>query len=125
MSLQSLRFLRPGRPSRLVTFLTAGVAVLAVTGCTGNSSDDDSSDDAKGGATTAAAAGSNDETGDTVTIGFSAPAADHGWMGSITASAKAEADKYDDVDLKVAEGTNDVNLQISQVETFKIGRAHV
>jgi ribose transport system substrate-binding protein len=117
MSLQSLRFLRPGRPSRVLSFLTAGVAVLAVTACTGNSSDDSESD-AKGGATTAAAAGSNDETGDTVTIGFSAPAADHGWMGSITASAKAEADKYDDIDLKVAEGTNDVNLQISQVETF-------
>ena len=32
--------------------------------------------------------------------------------------AKAEAEKYADVELKVAEGTNDVNLQISQVETF-------
>ena len=32
----------------------------------------------------AAAAGSNDEAGDTVTIGFSAPAADHGWMAAIT-----------------------------------------
>ena len=30
----------------------------------------------------------------------------------------AEAEKYDDVELQVAEGTNDVNLQISQVETF-------
>ena len=62
--------------------------------------------------------GSNDEAGDTVVIGFSAPAADHGWMGSITESAQAEAEKYDDVELQVAEGTNDVNLQISQVETF-------
>ena len=39
-------------------------------------------------------------------------------MGSITESAKKEAEKYDDVELQVAEGTNDVNLQISQVETF-------
>ena len=36
----------------------------------------------------------------------------------ITNAAKAEAEKYDDVDLKVAEGTNDVSPQISQVETF-------
>ena len=60
----------------------------------------------------------NDETGDTVTIGFSAPAADHGWMGAITRAAIAEAERHDDVDLVVAEATNDVNLQISQIETF-------
>ena len=60
----------------------------------------------------------NDASGETVVIGFSAPAADHGWMGAITKAAQAEAAKYGDVDLKVAEGTNDVNLQISQIETF-------
>ena len=66
----------------------------------------------------AAAAGSNDEPGDKVVIGFSAPAADHGWMGAITKSAVAEADKYEDVELRQAEATNDVNLQISQIEQF-------
>lgn len=60
----------------------------------------------------------NDQTGDTVTIGFSAPAADHGWMGAITRAALAEADRHEDVELVVAEATNDVNLQISQIETF-------
>ena len=60
----------------------------------------------------------NDETGDTITIGFSGPAADHGWLGAINSSAIAEAAKYPDIDLIVAEGTNDANLQISQVETF-------
>ena len=60
----------------------------------------------------------NDEAGDTITIGFSGPAADHGWLGAINSSAIAEAGKYPDIDLKVAEGTNDANLQISQVETF-------
>jgi len=60
----------------------------------------------------------NDETGDTITIGFSGPAADHGWLGAINSAAIAEAAKYPDIDLKVAEGTNDANLQISQVETF-------
>lgn len=113
----SLSSVRPRRPSRMLAFVTTGAAIVALTACTSNASDDDSSE-AKSGTTAPAAAGSNDETGETVTIGFSAPAADHGWMGSITASAKAEAAKYDDVDLKVAEGTNDVNLQISQVETF-------
>ena len=60
----------------------------------------------------------NDKTGDKVVIGFSAPAADHGWMGAITKAAVAQAKQYDDIELNVAEGTNDVNLQISQVETF-------
>jgi ribose transport system substrate-binding protein len=60
----------------------------------------------------------NDETGDTITIGFSGPAADHGWLGAINSGAIAEAAKYPDIDLIVAEGTNDANLQISQVESF-------
>ncbi|WP_244931576.1 substrate-binding domain-containing protein [Nocardioides sp. W7] len=96
--------------------LLAGVTVLALAACTSNESGDDEED--LGGGTSAAEQGSNDEPGDTVVIGFSAPAADHGWMGSITESARKVADQYDDVDLRVAEGTNDVNLQISQVETF-------
>jgi ribose transport system substrate-binding protein len=39
-------------------------------------------------------------------------------MGAITSAAQKEADRYEDVELRVAEGTNDVNLQISQVEQF-------
>ena len=39
-------------------------------------------------------------------------------MAQITAAARAEADSYSDVELVVAEGTNDVSTQISQVETF-------
>jgi ribose transport system substrate-binding protein len=113
----SLRSTTMKSRKRLGTGLIAGIAVLALAACTSNSSDGDS-DDASGDTTTAAAAGSNDESGDKVVIGFSAPAADHGWMGSITESAKKEAAKYDDVELRVAEGTNDVAVQISQVETF-------
>jgi len=60
----------------------------------------------------------NGATGDKITIGFSGPAADHGWLGAINSAAIAEAKKYPDVNLVVAEGTNDANLQISQVETF-------
>src|SRR5690606_20158751 len=96
--------------------------------CTGNTAEEVQGDDetAQGstddggssGDTDAPAAGGNDEEGETVVIGFSAPAADHGWMGAITSAAEAEAAKYGDIELRVAEGTNDVNLQISQVETF-------
>ena len=39
-------------------------------------------------------------------------------MGSITKSAVDEAAKYSDVELVQAEGTNDVNVQISQIEQF-------
>ncbi len=111
----SLRSTTMKSRNTLVSGVVVAVAALSLAACTGNSSD---SGDASGDTTTAAAAGSNDESGDKVVIGFSAPAADHGWMGSITESAKKEAAKYDDVELRVAEGTNDVNLQISQVETF-------
>jgi len=101
---------------KLGTGLVAGLAVFALAACTSN--DSGGGDEKLGGGTSQAAAGSNDDSGDKVVIGFSAPAADHGWMGSITASAKKVASQYDDVELRVAEGTNDVNLQISQVETF-------
>src|SRR4051812_47470059 len=110
-----MKSLRPIQ-KKLATGLVAGLAAIALTACTGNSSDDDKAD--LGGGTSQAASGSNDDAGDKVVIGFSAPAADHGWMGSITASAQTVASQYDDVELRVADGTNDVNLQISQVETF-------
>jgi ribose transport system substrate-binding protein len=95
--------------STAVALVGAG-ALLA--GCTGNTPE------SSGGGGGSNAVSDNDESGDTVTIGFSAPAADHGWMAGITNAAKAEAEKYDDIDLQVAEGTNDVSTQISQVETF-------
>jgi ribose transport system substrate-binding protein len=103
--------------TRFGVTLVAGISVLALSACTSNDPDDDNDGDV-GGGTSQAESGSNDEAGDTVVIGFSAPAADHGWMGSITESARNTAEQYDDIELRVAEGTNDVNLQISQVETF-------
>lgn len=113
----SLRSTTITRKKRLATSLVAGVAVLSLAACTSNESGDDDNDGGSGG-TSAAEAGSNDEAGDTVVIGFSAPAADHGWMASITDSAEAVAEEYDDIELRVAEGTNDPSVQISQVETF-------
>jgi ribose transport system substrate-binding protein len=93
-----------------VALLSAGALVA---GCTSN--EPESSGDGGG---TANAASDNDEEGDDVVIGFSAPAADHGWMAGITEAARQVDEEYDDVELRVAEGTNDVGTQISQVETF-------
>jgi len=101
-----------------VTASLAVVAVLGLSACTSNDSDDKSENPNLTGGNSSAEEGSNDEAGDKIVIGFSAPAADHGWMASITDSSETVAKQYDDVELKLAEGTNDVNAQISQVETF-------
>ncbi|WP_448070962.1 substrate-binding domain-containing protein [Georgenia yuyongxinii] len=103
---------------RLSTALALAAAAALVAGCTSNEPAQQNDTETGDGNGSAAPAGANDEPGDTVTIGFSAPAADHGWMAAITSAAQAEAEKYEDIDLRVAEGTNDVNLQISQVEQF-------
>jgi ribose transport system substrate-binding protein len=94
------------------TVALVGAGAL-VTGCTSNEPESTGSEEGGGNAASA-----NDDPGDALTIGFSAPAADHGWMAGITEAARAEAEKYEDVTLQVAEGTNDVGTQISQVETF-------
>ena len=116
-----------GRALRTAGILAAGV--LALTACTNaSSSGTTTSTSAATSAAGSSAAGEGSSagssssaapaSGEKIKIGFSAPAADHGWMGAITKGAIAEAEKLGDVDLIVAEGTNDVNLQISQVETF-------
>jgi ribose transport system substrate-binding protein len=85
-------------------------AVLA--GCTSNQQG------SGGAANVKVAAGNNAAAGRTVTIGFSAPAADHGWIGAITKNAQAQAQQYQDVKLQTTEGTNDVQGQISAVQTL-------
>src|SRR6059058_6086084 len=107
---------RPFRRVLSTVACVAGAAVL-VTGCTSNSPSA-SAPSSSGGGGGGTASSNNDAAGQQITIGFSAPAADHGWMAAITNDAKATAGKYPDVKLDVAAGTNDVNTQISQVETF-------
>ena len=109
MSARSL----PRRRRLLLSATAVLTAGMLVAGCTSN--DPESSDD--GGDDTNAAS-SNDDTGETVTIGFSGPAADHGWLAAINSSALEAAESYDDIDLQTAEGTNDPSQQIAQVETF-------
>jgi ribose transport system substrate-binding protein len=89
-------------------------------GCTSNEpeevSEDDSTEESDDGG--GEAASGNDEPGETVTIGFSGPLADHGWLAAVNSSAIAEAESYEDIELRTAEATNDASLQISQIETF-------
>lgn len=101
-----------------VATVTAASAALLITGCTSNTPEPQETGTGGGGGGNNAAVSDNDAPGEDMVIGFSAPAADHGWMGAITKAAIAEADEYSDVELRVAEGTNDVNVQISQIEGF-------
>jgi ribose transport system substrate-binding protein len=88
-----------------------GAGALVV-GCTSNEPADANDNQV------AAGGGDNDQPGKEVTIGFSAPAADHGWIAAITKNAQAQAEAFEDVTLNATEGTNDVNQQIAQVETL-------
>ncbi|MGW2206913.1 ABC transporter substrate-binding protein [Streptomyces sp. NPDC001774] len=60
----------------------------------------------------------NDKPGKKVVIGFSAPAADHGWIAAIAKNAENAAKRYSDVEFKAVEPTNDINAQISAVESL-------
>ncbi|MBL0886673.1 substrate-binding domain-containing protein [Myceligenerans indicum] len=104
-------------PRRMLAIPAAlAASTLLLAGCVSNEppeeENDSMSQESGSGGTT------NDEPGETVTIGFSAPAADHGWMGAITRAALETAERYDDVELRQAEATNDVNMQISHIEQF-------
>ena len=87
------------RPFRRVTSTALAVlgAGVLVAGCTSNTPESSG-----GGGGGGEAASPNDEAGETVRIGFSAPAADHGWMAGISQAAQAEADGYEDVELSIA-----------------------
>jgi ribose transport system substrate-binding protein len=90
----------------------AGAGALAAA-CTGNRPKDEAA-----AAQQPLAGGDNDKPGTKVTIGFSAPAADHGWIAAIAKNAEAQAKRYSDVTLRAVEPTNDINQQISAVESL-------
>ncbi|MCE7011484.1 substrate-binding domain-containing protein [Kibdelosporangium philippinense] len=102
-------------------FLIGGAAVGAgalLSACTSNEPPASASNN-NAGANVAGGQGENAQPGKMVTIGFSAPAADHGWIAAITKNAKAQVEKFKaDVTLKATEGTNDSSQQIAQVETL-------
>jgi len=87
-------------------------AVLA--GCTSNNPSDSNNDNGAQVKT----GSSNDAAGKAVTIGFSAPAADHGWIGAITANAKAQAAKFSDVTFKPVDAGKDAPAQIAALQSL-------
>jgi ribose transport system substrate-binding protein len=93
------------------------LALLLATAAACESGDDD--DDGGGGGGDGGESGSGEgavEEGEPITIAFSAPGADHGWLAAITDNAEREAEEFDDVELVLLEGTNDSAAQVSQVE---------
>ena len=89
-----LRTITSRQQSRRYPGLVVGaVAVLALTACTGSAEDAANDEESSSDSTPVAAEGGNDEAGDTVTIGFSAPAADHGWMAAITNNVRDLAEQ--------------------------------
>ena len=100
------------RIQRKLTLL--GVAAALVLGaCDTGTGDDLNVDDTPTGASTEDGDGGGD--GGTVTIAFSAPGADHGWLAALTDNAREEAERYDDVEFNLLEGTNDSAAQESQI----------
>jgi ribose transport system substrate-binding protein len=98
--------------------LLGGAALGAgalLTACTSNDPDEPS-----GGGAQTAAAGNNQNAapGTRVSIGFSAPAADHGWIAAITNNAKAQAGSYSDVDFKTVEAGADAAAQRAALQTL-------
>ncbi|HEX4815716.1 MAG TPA: ABC transporter substrate-binding protein [Nonomuraea sp.] len=98
-------------------FLVGGLggAALLAAGCTSN---EPAAAPTSASSAPAPAASGNDQPGQRVTIGFSAPAADHGWIAAIAKNAEATAKQYADIDWKPVEPTNDINQQISAVESL-------
>jgi len=107
-----MRMTQPSRRSLLFGGAALGAgAVLAA--CTSN-------DTPPTTAQTKAADASNPNTaaGKAITIGFSAPAADHGWIAAITSNAKAQAAAYSDVTFKQVEAGKDAAAQRAALDTL-------
>jgi len=60
----------------------------------------------------------NAAPGTKVIIGFSAPAADHGWVAAITNNAKAQATAYSDVEFRSVEAGSDAAAQRAALSTL-------
>jgi ribose transport system substrate-binding protein len=100
---------------RRILFGGAAVGAGAVlTACTSNSPDNT----AQVNQNTNASANPNAAPGAKVIIGFSAPAADHGWVAAITNNAKAQAAAYSDVELRTVEAGTDAAAQRAAISTL-------
>jgi ribose transport system substrate-binding protein len=99
---------------RLFAVGSAVGAGALLTACTGNSKTDTNS----GNQTVNNNAGENTTPGKAIKIGFSAPAADHGWIAAITANATAQAKKFSEVTFIPVAAGKDVTEQRPAVESL-------
>lgn len=90
--------------------LGAGAMLSA---CTSNDAGDDNDAQVNTGGNAP-----NASPGRKVTIGFSAPAADHGWIAAITKNAAAQASSYPDVEFKTVEAGADAAAQRAALSTL-------
>ena len=90
----------------------AGAGAL-LTACTSNAEQPNTQTNSGG-----ASDNPNSTPGKKVTIGFSAPAADHGWIAAITNNAKAQAKQYSDVELKEVAAGADAAAQRAALSTL-------
>ena len=98
---------------RLLVGSAAISASVVLAGCTSN---DTKKDDTSG--QTKVSGGDNASPGKTVTIGFSAPAADHGWIRAITDNAKKQAALFKDVKLTQVDAGKDAPAQVAALQTL-------
>jgi ribose transport system substrate-binding protein len=103
-----------GRRGFLSVTLAAG-AGAALAACTSNTPPPAAAPAPAGNSGAAAAPAA---PGRPVTIGFSAPAADHGWIAAIASNAEAQAAKYPDVTFAPVNPTNDITQQIAAIDTL-------
>jgi len=103
-----------GRRGFLAGTLAVG-AGAALSACTSNTPPPAAAP-ATGGNT--GGGGASAAPGRPVTIGFSAPAADHGWIAAIAANAQGQAEKYADVTFAPVNPTNDITQQIAAIDTL-------
>jgi ribose transport system substrate-binding protein len=97
--------------------LFGGAAVGAgalLTACTSNTPENN----AQVNTNTDSSANPNAAPGQKVIIGFSAPAADHGWIAAITNNAKAQAAAYSDVEFRAVAAGADAAAQRAAISTL-------
>ncbi|MET9221821.1 substrate-binding domain-containing protein [Streptomyces sp. NPDC003300] len=106
---------RSSRVSRRnILFSGAAVGATAlVASCTSNSEDKPSAQ-----SSAPAAPVDSGAPGKAITIGFSAPAADHGWLAAITTNAQRRAKQFSEVTFKAVEAGEDATAQRAAMETL-------
>src|SRR5690606_37246494 len=108
--------LRSGLDRRFFLLGGSVLGVAAATGCTSN--EPQGGDGSETSAERPVAATDNDKPGKTISMGFVAPAADHGWIAAIAENAGKTAAQYSDIDWQPVEPTSDIAQQIAAVESF-------